>query len=75
VGEVPDLASDSETALLCAPEDDVALADALMRALDLPTAQSQRVCSRARQDIVERFADRVIAAQYETVYRSVLSRN
>lgn len=72
VGEVPELARDGETALLCAPEDDAALADALERALDLPTEPSQRLCSQARQDIVERFADRVIAARYETVFRSVL---
>ena len=74
VGEVPTLVTDGVTGLLCPPDDDAALADALGRALALPHAQAQAMGAAARADMLARFAQKAIVDQYAALYRAVLGR-
>jgi glycosyltransferase involved in cell wall biosynthesis len=74
VGEVPDLVRDGETGLLCIPEDDAALAEALERALRLEPAAAAAMGERAKSDVRARFTAHEVAAQYAGLYREVAAR-
>ncbi len=71
VGQVPELVQPG-TGLLCAPDDDEALADALDRALNFSAAEAQQTGARARDDMLRRFSSDAIVGQYATLYDATL---
>lgn len=73
VGEVPDLIADGQTGLLCNVDDEVDLARALRRALNMLPAERRAIGQRARADVLARFGHSVVLAQYAALYERVLA--
>jgi glycosyltransferase involved in cell wall biosynthesis len=73
VGGVPEVADDGDHALLAAPDDPAALADAVARVVRDRSAANDRA-ARARARALDRHDPRRRAARYVDLYESVLSR-
>jgi glycosyltransferase involved in cell wall biosynthesis len=74
VGDIPKLIRDGETGTVVRPGEPLQLADALL-ALMADAPRRQRQADAAYQRLKEAYSATHMYEQYESVYRSVLSRN
>jgi glycosyltransferase involved in cell wall biosynthesis len=74
VGEVPDLIRHDHTGILCQPDDDRSLAQALREALEMPAEVAKELGRAARADMLQRFSAPAVIGQYEGVYLSLEGR-
>ena len=73
-GAFPEVLDQTGGGVLCAPDDPIALADALEQVL-LDPAQAQRLGAAGRRVVRDRFSAAAMAAQAEAVYADVVRRN
>ena len=74
VGGLPEAIEDQVTGLLVEPESPEALADAVLRALNLPAELKQRMSLAAKDRIRHLFTQDRMVNSYEELFQSVLKR-
>lgn len=72
VGHVPWFVQDGQTGILCSPDDDAALADALARALATPPPQARAMGAAARDFVLREFSEDRVVGQADALYRQIL---
>jgi glycosyltransferase involved in cell wall biosynthesis len=72
VGGLPEVIEDRITGLLVEPESPEALAEAMLRALNLPAGLKQRMSTAARDKIRQQFGYERMVGSYEELFQSLL---
>ncbi|PGM73301.1 glycoside hydrolase [Bacillus cereus] len=62
----------SETGFIVPPNDPQSLAEGLLKILDLPLDERQKLGIKARERIVQNFSIEIVVKKYETLYRALI---